>query len=127
MFSTIYYIVPDCPAYYKDELEKGDHMSLHHVKPTIITETNIKMPRMFKVIMHNDNITEMDFVVEVLMDVFRKTRESAEVTMLEIHNNGHGVAGIYTYDIAVSKKLQTDRLAGTRGFPLRLSLDAAKE
>ena len=100
-------------------------MPQHHARPTIITETNIKMPRLFKVIMHNDNITEMDFVVDVLMDVFQKSRDSAVATMLDIHNDGQGIAGVYTYDIAVTKKLQTDRLASTRGFPLRLSLDEA--
>ncbi|MCL2852171.1 MAG: ATP-dependent Clp protease adaptor ClpS [Defluviitaleaceae bacterium] len=100
-------------------------MPQYNVKPTIITEANIKMPRMFKVIMHNDNITEMDFVIDVLMNVFHKTREDAVTTMLDIHNNGHGIAGVYTYDIAVSKKLQTDRLSSTRGFPLKLSLDDA--
>jgi len=99
-------------------------MPQYHIKPSIETEQAIKMPRLFKVIMHNDNITEMDFVVEVLVNVFQKTRDAAVATMLDIHNKGHGIAGVYTYDIAVSKKLQTDRLASTRGFPLRLSLDA---
>jgi len=96
-----------------------------NIKPMIITEANINMPRMFKVIMHNDNITEMDFVVEVLMDVFQKPRDAAVATMLDIHNKGTGIAGVYTYDIAVSKKIQTDRMASSRGFPLRLSLDAS--
>ena len=98
-------------------------MPQHNVKPMIITESNIKMPRLFKVIMHNDNITEMDFVVDVLMNVFQKTRDDAVTTMVDIHNHGQGIAGVYIYDIAVSKKLQTDRLSSTRGFPLRLSLD----
>ena len=100
-------------------------MPQHHVRPIIITESNIKMPRLFKVIMHNDNITEMDFVVDVLVSVFQKTRDDAVAVMLDIHNHGQGVAGVYTYDIAVSKKMQTDRLSGARGFPLRLSLDEA--
>ena len=98
-------------------------MSEYHIKPTAITESTIKVPRMFKVIMHNDNITEMEFVVTVLTTVFQKPHEDAVATMLDIHNQGQGVAGVYTYDIAVSKKLQTDRLSSTRGFPLRLSLD----
>ena len=98
-------------------------MSQYHIKPSMNSDTVIRAPRLFKVIMHNDNITEMDFVVDVLMGVFQKTRADAVTVMLDIHNHGQGIAGVYTYDIAVSKKLQTDRLASTRGFPLRLSLD----
>lgn len=83
----------------------------------------LKLPRMFRVVMHNDNITEMDFVVDILVDVFQKPREMAVSTMLAIHEKGHGIAGIYTYDIAVSKKIQCDRLSSGRGFPLRISLE----
>ena len=83
----------------------------------------LKPPRMFRVIMHNDNITEMDFVVDVLMGIFQKTKDVAVSTMMAIHEKGHGVAGVYTYDIAISKKIQCDRLANGRGFPLRVSLE----
>ena len=83
----------------------------------------VREPRMFRVVMHNDNVTEMDFVVDILVDIFQKPKDVAVSTMLDIHEKGHGVAGIYTYDIAVSKKIQCDRLANGRGFPLRISLE----
>jgi len=86
------------------------------------TETAIRKPHEYAVIIHNDEITSMDFVVEVLCKVFHKSPVEASNLMMAVHNEGHGLAGVYTYDIAVTKKYQTERRAAEKGFPLRLTL-----
>jgi ATP-dependent Clp protease adaptor protein ClpS len=80
-------------------------------------------PPMYHVIMHNDDITTMDFVVEVLIRVFRKTATVAEQTMLKIHNEGSAVAGTYHYDIAHSKANYAMAMAREKGFPLQLTVE----
>jgi ATP-dependent Clp protease adaptor protein ClpS len=88
-----------------------------------LNDTRFKLPRMYAVTLYNDNITTMDFVVEVLVKIFHKTTADASVIMMQVHETGKGVAGIYTYDIAVTKKMQADRMATEKGFPLRLSVE----
>ena len=82
-------------------------------------------PSMYHVIMHNDDVTTMDFVVMVLMRVFRKPQEEAERLMWQIHNEGSALVGTYFYDIAQSKAEYTMKLARANGFPLKLTLEEA--
>ncbi|MDR1664960.1 MAG: ATP-dependent Clp protease adaptor ClpS [Clostridiales bacterium] len=89
-------------------------------------DVNLREPGMFAVIMHNDDITTMDFVVGVLMSVFNKPPEEASAVMMAIHENGRGVAGVYTYDMAATKKSQADRLSAEKGFPLRLTVESER-
>ena len=86
-------------------------------------KTETKLPRMYAVILHNDDITTMDFVIELLVKVFRKSTAEASNIMMQVHQQGKGVAGIYTYDIAVTKKIQADRMAAEKAFPLRLTVE----
>ena len=86
----------------------------------------IKTPDMYFVILHNDDFTTMDFVVELLVKLFHKTETDASAVMMQVHNNGKGVAGAYTYDIALTKKMQAERMASERNFPLRLSVEPDK-
>lgn len=82
-------------------------------------------PRSFKVILLNDDYTTMDFVVSVLETIFRKTPAEAVQIMLQVHNNGKGVCGIFTRQIAEAKvKLVHDR-ALSEGFPLRCIIEEA--
>ncbi|MCL2049082.1 MAG: ATP-dependent Clp protease adaptor ClpS [Defluviitaleaceae bacterium] len=82
----------------------------------------LREPSLFAVIIHNDDITTMEFVTEILVNIFHKTPPSAASLMLEVHEAGHGVAGVYVFDIAVTKKAQADLLSMERGFPLRLTI-----
>lgn len=91
------------------------------------TQTFVKKPKLFVVIMHNDDITTMDFVVDVLVKVFHKSTMEASNIMMDIHNNGSGVAGVYTYDIAVTKKAQTEQRAFEKGFPLKITMDETQD
>jgi ATP-dependent Clp protease adaptor protein ClpS len=82
-------------------------------------------PAMFRVILHNDHYTSMDFVVEVLMKVFQKPAAEATKIMLDIHQRGQGICGVYTYDIAVTKTSRVHAMAKSRGFPLKCSYEKA--
>lgn len=91
----------------------------------VLTETReeVKEPPMYRVLLHNDDYTTMDFVVEVLMRVFYKPLEKATQIMLDVHNNGVGVCGIYTYDIAETKVDMVSALARENGFPLKCTME----
>lgn len=82
-------------------------------------------PPKYDVIMHNDDVTTMDFVVMVLKRIFRKSDEDAEVLMLKIHNEGMAIVGTYSRDIAQSKADYTMTLAQQNGFPLKLTIQEA--
>ena len=89
------------------------------------TGNQIKEPRQYVVIFHNDDFTPMDFVVAVLMGVFFKSSDEAEKLMLKVHHEGHAVVGAYSYDIAVSKAAKTTEIARANEFPLRVSVREA--
>lgn len=80
-------------------------------------------PTQYKVLLHNDDYTTMDFVVEILMGVFHKNLDQAEVIMIEIHKAGKGVCGIFTYEIAETKVHQVKELAKSSGFPLLATME----
>ncbi len=98
---------------------------LHKGSISVKTKPDVKEPRLYKVIIHNDNYTTMDFVVWVIMDVFHKSAAESTKIMLEVHNNGAGIAGIYTYDIAVTKISKVHALAKEYDYPLRCSAEEA--
>lgn len=80
-------------------------------------------PNLFKVFMHNDDYTTMDFVIEVLQSIFHK--ESAEATslMLQIHRRGQALCGLYPFEIAETKVAKVHKQAREGGFPLRCTLE----
>ena len=87
----------------------------------------MKEPRRYKVIIHNDDFTTMEFVVRVLTAVFYLSNEKAEALMLQVHRANKAVVGIYTYDIAVSKANKATSMAREEGFPLRLTVEPEEE
>ena len=87
----------------------------------------MKEPRRYKVIIHNDDFTTLDLVVEVLKTVFFYSDEKAEALMLQVHHANKAVVGIYTYDIAVSKANKATNMAREKGFPLRLTVEPEEE
>ena len=82
----------------------------------------LKEPKLYAVILHNDDFTTMDFVVEMLIIVFQKTPQDAAVVMTNVHNEGEGIAGVYPFDIAVTKRLLAEKMAEDKNFPLKLSI-----
>lgn len=89
----------------------------------ILLEEEVKEPRQYKVLLHNDDYTSMDFVVSVLMEIFRKNREQAMTIMLSVHEKGIGVCGIYTAEVAETKVARVHSRARAKGFPLRCSME----
>ena len=90
-------------------------------------KNNLKEPRRYKVIIHNDDFTTMDFVVKVLRDIFFMNEQDAETLMMQVHNTGQAVVGIYSYDIAQTKSQKAIKMARENGFPLRLSVKPEDE
>jgi ATP-dependent Clp protease adaptor protein ClpS len=82
---------------------------------------HVQKPRRFKVILHNDNYTTMDFVVDVLMKFFHKTETEATHIMLTVHHAGHGVAGVYSREVAETKVALVTRYAEDSGMPLKVT------
>ena len=78
---------------------------------------------MFKVLLHNDDYTTMDFVVHVLMLVFRKTLDEATRIMLNVHQKGIGLCGIYPLGVAETKVETVTRMARENGHPLRCTME----
>ena len=78
---------------------------------------------MYRVLLHNDDYTPMDFVVRLLQQVFRHSESSATRIMLHVHNHGVGVAGVYTHEVAETKVATVHRLAEQRGYPLRAGVE----
>ena len=83
----------------------------------------VERPKLYKVLLHNDDYTTMEFVLYVLKRYFAKTSEDAEEIMLKVHNEGIGVCGIYTFEIAETKVDQVKRAAIQNGHPLQCSLE----
>lgn len=88
------------------------------------TTDKIKQPNYYKVIVLNDDVTTMEFVVYLFMTIFHKSQdESLDLTM-RIHHEGSAVAGVYTYEIAEQKSIDAMRLAQENGFPLVAKVEA---
>lgn len=79
-------------------------------------------PRMFMVTFHNDDYTPMDFVVIALMKVFKKPMAEATEIMMTVHKTGKCDVSAYTYDIAVTKKMQAQQMAEENGYPLKITV-----
>jgi len=88
-------------------------------------KTRLKKPRMYKVLLHNDDYTTMEFVVYVLQGIFHHSETEAMQIMLHVHKHGIGVAGVYTREIAETRITQVEALARKHEYPLRCSMDEA--
>jgi ATP-dependent Clp protease adaptor protein ClpS len=88
-------------------------------------KTRPEEPKLYRVLLHNDDYTTMDFVVKVIVSVFHKSAAEATKIMLDVHKKGHGVAGVYTFDIATTKVSHVHDMARQSEFPLRASCEEA--
>ena len=83
----------------------------------------VSEPKNWKVILLNDDVTPMVFVTSVLMEIFKHTEETAHEVMLEVHETGSGVAGVYSFEIAEAKAVEATNLSRTNGHPLQIKLE----
>lgn len=129
------HFIEDSSLYFNDILEFTPIFSDEEIKndedieqqeddsvATVVRE-EVKRPNLYKVLLHNDDYTTMDFVVFVLQKFFLKTMEEAQKVMLEVHEKGMGVCGIYTHEVAESKVYKVLQTAKENGHPLRCTLE----
>ncbi|MBG0777536.1 MAG: ATP-dependent Clp protease adapter ClpS [Desulfovibrionaceae bacterium] len=86
-------------------------------------EDEVREPRQYKVLLHNDDYTTMEFVIRVLKTIFGKSESEATRIMLNVHNQGVGVCGIFTAEVAETKVATVHSLARKEGYPLRSSME----
>jgi len=82
-------------------------------------DLELEEPKKYKVLLLNDDFSTMEFVIEILTNVFRKSLEESEKIMLDVHNNGKAICGIYTKEIALTKVAQVKTMARKAKFPLK--------
>jgi ATP-dependent Clp protease adaptor protein ClpS len=90
-------------------------------------EQKLERPRLWRVLLHNDDYTTQDFVVFVLETVFHKPRGEAFTIMMSVHRSGIGVAGVYTRDVAETKVKATEEMAEEHEFPLLVTMEPEPE
>lgn len=88
-------------------------------------KAKVKRPPMFKVVLVNDDYTPMDFVVYILCEIFRKNQEEAVQIMMDVHNSGFGICGVYTRDVAETKADQVILIARSHEYPLQCRVEEA--
>lgn len=88
-------------------------------------ESKTQTPSMYKVVLLNDDFTPMDFVVHVLEKFFKKSANEATSVMLQVHNEGAGIAGVYSFEIAETKSFQVNEYAKSKNYPLKSSVEKA--
>lgn len=84
---------------------------------------DIREPKKYQVYLLNDDYTSMDFVIDILIGIFRKSYSEAHQIMLQVHQGGRGLCGIYSYEIAETKIHQVSSLARESGFPLKAAME----
>ena len=91
---------------------------------TLTTDkTEIRRPSLFKVLLHNDDYTPMDFVVMILETIFNKSHEDSVQIMLSVHQSGIGNCGVYTYEVAEIKKQKVLQISKENEYPLKCSIE----
>lgn len=89
------------------------------------SERQVKLPPLYKVLLHNDDYTTMEFVVQVLQSVFHKSHAEATQITLHVHRTGIGVAGVFSHEIAETKVAVVEAMARKHEFPLKCSMEEA--
>ena len=89
-------------------------------------QTTLKKPPLYKVLLHNDDFTTMEFVVYVLQTIFQRTEGDAVHIMLKVHHEGVGVAGVYTYEVAETKAEKVKILAEANEYPLLCTVEESE-
>jgi len=93
--------------------------------PGVATIDDVKLqpPKKYKVLLHNDDYTTMEFVIHVLIKFFKKTYDEAHAIMLKVHHDGVGICGIYTFEVAESKSSKVNKYSKGKGHPLKSSIE----
>ncbi len=84
---------------------------------------NVQEPKRWKVVFLNDDYTPMDFVVGILTEIFKHSQDTAVNITMQIHNEGSGIAGVYTFEIAEAKAVEATAVSRSSGFPLQIKME----
>ncbi len=95
----------------------------HKEELAVREDLELREPSLYKVLLHNDDYTSMDFVISILEHVFHKSMPEATKIMLNVHQEGVGVAGVYTCEICETKIAMVEKLAHKNEFPLRCTME----
>lgn len=87
------------------------------------TKLKVSEPTMWKVILLNDDLTPVDFVISLLMEVFNHNFETAKTVTMQVHEQGSGIAGVYNFEIAEAKTTEATKLSRANGFPLQIKME----
>ncbi len=98
---------------------QGEH-EFHHETEDIV---QFREPRLYKVLLLNDDYSSMDFVIQILMQIFHHSYEKAMDIMMKVHEQGKGLCGVYTYEIAETKVAHVRKMAKEAKFPLRAVME----
>ncbi|MFN9115540.1 MAG: ATP-dependent Clp protease adapter ClpS [Bacteroidota bacterium] len=105
----------------------GQHVEEGRSGVAVARKPKVQRPKPWKVLLHNDDYTTMEFVVHVLQRYFAKSRAEAQAIMLEVHTRGVGICGIFTFEVAESKKEKVMKYARENGHPLKCSIEPVEE
>ena len=92
-----------------------------------VVKTDLSRPKLFKVLMHNDDYSTMEFVIHVLKKFFSKSEAEAYELMMKVHLEGMAICGIYTYEVAESKTQKVNKYSRDKGHPLTTSFEPCDE
>lgn len=99
------------------------HKLEHEFENETIEDYEVSSPKLYKVLLLNDDYSSMDFVIKVLMNIFHHSFEKATDIMLSVHERGSGLCGIYTHEIAETKVAHVRKMAKNEKFPLRAIME----
>ena len=97
-----------------------------HGEPDVILDEELQEPRLYRVLLHNDDYTTMEFVIGILVEVFRKSAEQAAAIMRLVHEQGVGQCGVYPLEVAETKVAMVHSQARRAGFPLKSTMEEAE-
>ena len=86
-------------------------------------KVRVSEPKRWKVILLNDDTTPIEFVISLLVEVFKHTADSAKDITMQIHETGSGIAGVYSFEIAEAKAVEATQISRTNGYPLQIKLE----
>lgn len=104
--------------------DKNDIKEDGQIGTLTIDKQKIKRPTRYKILLHNDDYTSMEFVIHILKNIFGKNHQEAQDIMLKVHNEGMALCGIYTFEIAESKAQEVKILAKKEEYPLLCTMEA---
>lgn len=106
--------------------QEGDESSDEEHQSGVATANEVKRPVRYKVLLHNDDFTTMEFVIYVLQKHFKKTFEEATAVMMKVHKDGVGICGVYTHEVAETKAKKVSKEAKDNGHPLLCTIEPEK-